>query len=59
MNKLNMTAIAAAISLVFSAGVMAQSMSKDAYKAADDLIAAEYTTEMCIRDSSGPAYNRR
>ncbi len=45
MNKLNMTAIAAAISLVFSAGVMAQSMSKDAYKVAEDGIAADYTTE--------------
>ncbi|CDH46177.1 MAG: hypothetical protein IPL59_25710 [Candidatus Competibacteraceae bacterium] len=45
MNKLNMTAIAAAIGLVFSAGAMAQNMSKDAYKAADDLIAAEYTTD--------------
>ena len=45
MNKLNMTAIAAAIGLVFSAGVMAQSMSKEAYKAAEDRIAAEYTTD--------------
>ena len=51
MNKLNMTAIAAAISLVFSAGVMAQSMSKDTYKAADDLIAAEYTTDKAKCDS--------
>lgn len=45
MNKLNMTAIAAAIGLVFSAGAMAQSLSKDAYKTAADLIAAEYTTD--------------
>ena len=45
MNKLNITAIAAAIGLVFSAGVMAQNMSKEAYKAAEDRIAAEYTTD--------------
>lgn len=51
MNKINMTAIAAAIGLVFSAGVMAQSMSKDAYKAAEDLIAAEYTTDKAKCDS--------
>jgi len=51
MNKINMTAIAAAIGFVFSAGVMAQSMSKDAYKAAEDLIAAEYTTDKAKCDS--------
>lgn len=51
MNKFNITAIAAAISLVFSAGVTAQSMSKDAYKAAEDLIAAEYTTGKAKCDS--------
>ena len=34
MNKRNMTAVAATIGLVFNAAVMAQTMSKDAYKAA-------------------------
>jgi osmotically-inducible protein OsmY len=43
MNKLNITAIAAAIALAFSAGAMAaQSMSKDEYKAAQNRIAAAY-----------------
>jgi osmotically-inducible protein OsmY len=43
MNKLNITAIAAAIALAFSAGAMAaQSMSKDEYKAAQNSIAAAY-----------------
>jgi hypothetical protein len=51
MNKLNMTAIAAAIGLVFSAGALAQSMSKDAYKAAEDRIAAEYATDKANCDS--------
>ena len=51
MNTLNMTAIAAAISRVFSAGVMAQSMSKEAYKAAEDRIATEYTTDKAKCDS--------
>jgi hypothetical protein len=45
MNKINMTAIVVAIGLVFSTGAMAQSLSKDAYKAAEDRIAAEYTTD--------------
>ena len=44
MNTLNMTAIAAAISLVFS-------MSKEAYKAAEDRIATEYTTDKAKCDS--------
>jgi len=51
MNKLNMTAIAAAVGLVFSAGAMAQSMSKDAYKDAEDRIAAEYTSAKAKCDS--------
>lgn len=51
MNKLKMTAIAAAIGLVFSAGAMAQSMSKDAYKATEDRIAAEYATNKATCDS--------
>ena len=42
MNKLNITAIAAAITLVFSAGAMAQTMSKDHIKSGKDGIAAEY-----------------
>ena len=44
MNKRNMTAMAATIGLVFNAGVMAETMSKDTYKAAEDRIAAEYTS---------------
>lgn len=40
MNTIN--AIAVAISFVFSAGAMAQSMSKDQYKAAKTGTAAEY-----------------
>jgi len=46
MNKRNMTTMAVTIGLVFNAGVMAQSMSKDTYKAAEDRIAAEYTSDM-------------
>jgi osmotically-inducible protein OsmY len=43
MNRLNITAIAAAIALAFSAGAMsAQGMSKDDYKAGKDKIAAEF-----------------
>ena len=42
MNKLNITAIAATVALAFSAGAIAQSMSKDDYKAEKDKIAAEY-----------------
>src|ERR1039457_4340802 len=43
MNKLNITAIAAAIALAFSAGALAaQGMAKDEYKAAQNSIAAEY-----------------
>ena len=45
MNKRNMTAMAATIGLVFNAGVMAQTMSKDTYKAAEDRIVAEYTSD--------------
>ena len=51
MNKFNMTAIAIAIGVVFSTGVMAQSMSKDAYKTAEDRIATEYTTDKAKCDS--------
>ena len=43
MNKFYLTAIAASITLAFSAGTLAaQGMSKDAYKAGKDKIAAEY-----------------
>jgi osmotically-inducible protein OsmY len=43
MNKLNLTAIAAAITLAFSGGAMAaQHMSKAEYNAGKDKIAAEY-----------------
>ena len=43
MNKLDITAIAAAIALAISAGAMAaQTLSKDEYKAAQDSIAAKY-----------------
>ena len=52
MNKRNMmTAMAATIGLVFNAAVMAQTMSKDAYKAAEDRIAAEYTSDKANCDS--------
>ncbi len=50
MNKFNTTAIAVAIGLVFSAGAMAQSLSKDAYKAVEDRIAAEYATAKATCD---------
>lgn len=42
MNKFNITAIAVAIALAFSCGAMAQTMSKDEYKSAQDSIAAEH-----------------
>ncbi len=42
MNKLNIKVLAMAVSLAFSAGAMAQSMSKADYMAGKDKIAAEY-----------------
>lgn len=42
MNKLNINVIALAVSLAFSAGAMAQGMSKNDYKAGKDRITAEY-----------------
>lgn len=43
MNRLNITAIASAIALAFSAGAMAaEGISKDEYKAAQSKISAEY-----------------
>lgn len=44
MNKLNINVIALALGLAFSAGSMAENMSKIDYKAAGDKIAAEYKT---------------
>jgi len=52
MNKLSTTAIAAAISLAFSAGALAaQGMSKNDYKAGKDKIAAEYKSAKTACDS--------
>ena len=42
MNRFNIHAIAIAIGLAFSAGAMAQTMSKDEYKSGKNGIAAEY-----------------
>jgi len=42
MNKLNINAIALAVSLAFSAGALAEGLSKADYKAGKDKIAAEY-----------------
>ena len=44
MNKLNIKMIALSIGIAFSTGAMAQSMSKDDYKAGKERIAAEYKT---------------
>ena len=51
MNKLNITAIAVAISLAFSVGAMAQGMSKDEYKAGEDRITIEYKSAKAGCDS--------
>jgi hypothetical protein len=42
MNKLNISVIALALGFAFSAGSMAEGISKDNYKAGKDKIAAEY-----------------
>ena len=42
MRKFTATAIAVAIGFTFSVGAMAQTMSKDDYKAGMDSIAAQY-----------------
>ena len=42
MSRINMTTIAAAITLAFSAGAMAESLSKADYKAGKDRTSAEY-----------------
>ena len=44
MNTLNSKAIVIALSLAFSAGVMAQGLSKADYQAGKDRIAADYKT---------------
>lgn len=51
MTKFKMTAVAAAIGVIFSTGVMAETMSKDAYKAAQDSITTEYMAEKTRCDS--------
>jgi len=52
MNKLSITAIAAALALAFNAGALAaQSMSKEQYKAGKDKIAAEYKSAKAACDS--------
>jgi hypothetical protein len=66
MNKLNSKLIALAAGLAFSAGAMAQSLSKDDYKASKDKITAEYKTaktgcaslsanakDICIAEAKG------
>lgn len=44
MNRLDINVIVLAVSLAFSAGALAEGISKDDYKAAKDKIAAEYTS---------------
>lgn len=51
MNKLTLNSIALAITLAFSAGAMAQVMSKDDFKAGKDKIGAEYKTAKATCDS--------
>lgn len=66
MNKLNIRMIALVISFAFSAGAMAQSMSKNDYKAAKDKISADYksaraacaslsgnTKDICVVEAKG------
>jgi hypothetical protein len=51
MKTLYLTAISGAIGLVFTAGVMAQTMTKDAYKAGETRIAAEYASDKAKCDA--------
>ncbi len=51
MNKLHMTAIAAAVTIAFSAGAIAQTMSKDQYNSAKSGIAADYKSAKAGCDS--------
>jgi len=44
MNKIQINAIALAVTLAFSAGAMAEGMSKADFKASQDKVAAEYKT---------------
>ena len=45
MNKVNINGIALAVSLAFSAGTMAQTMSKDDYRSGKDRISADYKSD--------------
>jgi hyperosmotically inducible protein len=51
MKKFNITVIAAAMSLTFSVGALAQTMSKDDFKAGKDRIEAEYKSAKTSCDS--------
>jgi len=51
MNNIKVTVISAAICLVFSSGLMAESLTKDAYKAAENRIMDEYRTDKSACDS--------
>ena len=66
MNKLNFTAVAAAIAMVFSAGAMGATVTKSEYKAANDGISATYKSDkaacgamkanakdICIQEAKG------
>ena len=66
MNKLNIKVITLAVSLAFSAGAIAQSMSKSDYKSSKDKIAAQYkmakadcaslsgnTKDICVAEAKG------
>lgn len=66
MNRLKSTAISLAIGLTFSVGAMAETMSKDIYKASTDRIETEYkadkaqcnslsgnASDICIADAKG------
>lgn len=68
MNKFNINTITLAVSLAFSAGAMAEGMSKDDYKAGKDRIAAEYKVakvgcdsfsgnakDICVAEAKGKA----
>lgn len=48
MKNLKATIIATAVSLIFSANALAETMSKDAYKAAEDQIEATYKSEKAL-----------
>ncbi|WP_295585228.1 hypothetical protein [uncultured Lamprocystis sp.] len=45
MKNIQVTALSIAIGLVFSVGVMAETVTKDAYKAGEARIEAEYTAD--------------